>query len=374
MFKGWFRWKGVLLGCLVFVWMFLFIIAGGLIFSSSASAQQWAKTYGGPGDDQANSIQQTRDGGYIVVGVTKLFGVGADDVWVLKLDASGNVQWAKTYGGTDYDKANSIQQTSDGGYIVAGKTSSFGAGRSDAWVLKLDASGNVQWAKTYGGANWDYASSIQQTSDGGYIVAGKTSSFDAIGDDVWVLKLDASGNVQWQKRYGGTNFDWVTSIQQTRDGGYIVAGVTLSFGAGDDDFWVLKLDANGNVQWQKTYGGTNSDGANFIQPTSDSGYIVAGRTWSFGEVGSDVWVLKLDANGNITGCPVIRTSHATVNTTTATLATTSVTPNDTNATINNTNATITILPFTTKQICNSESSIHPHLHQNKHRKQHKDKQ
>jgi len=263
------------------------------------AAAQWANTYGGSSDDYAYSIQQTSDGGYIVAGYTNSFGAGGTDAWVLKLDANGNVQWQKTYGGSSDDYAYSIQQTSDGGYIVAGYTESFGAGYADVWVLKLDANGNVQWQKTYGGSGWDEAYSIQRTLDGGYIVAGWTDSFGAGGTDAWVLKLDANGNVQWQKTYGGTYDDYANSIQQTSDGGYIVAGRTYSFGAGGTDVWVLKLDSSGNVQWQKTYGGTYDDYANSIQQTSDGGYIVAGVTKSFRAGNADVWVLKLDASGNV---------------------------------------------------------------------------
>ena len=154
--------------------------------------------------------------------------------------------WAKTYGGEEGDQANSIQQTSDGGYIMAGRTWSFGAGIHDYWVLKLDANGDVTWQKTYGGEDWDQANSIQQTSDGGYIVAGCTRSFGAGHYDYWVLKLDANGGVTWQKTYGGENEDRAYSIQQTSDGGYIVAGYKLS-GAFSTDYWVLKLDANGSI-------------------------------------------------------------------------------------------------------------------------------
>ncbi|MHA2612326.1 MAG: InlB B-repeat-containing protein, partial [bacterium JZ-2024 1] len=262
----------------------------------------WARTYWGARRDVARSIQQTSDGGYIVAGYTRSVGAGSGDIWVLKLDADGNVLWQKTYGGTDSDGASSIQQTSDGGYIVAGYTYSFGAGRYDIWVLKLDADGNVLWQKTYGGANWDEAYSIQQTSDGGYIVAGDTWSFVAAWNDVsdfWVLKLDENGNVVWQKTYGGVKEDRAYSIQQTSDGGYIVAGETYSFGAGDWDIWVLKLNANGDVVWQRTYGWARLDWARSIQQTSDGGYIVAGMTDSFGAGSWDIWVLKLDANGNV---------------------------------------------------------------------------
>ncbi len=267
-----------------------------VLISAPPSYAQWAATYGGSGYDWANSIQQTSDGGYIVAGSTSSFGAGSNDVWVLKLDANGNVEWQKTYGSSRNEGAFSIQQTSDGGYIVAGGTSSFGAGDYDFWVLKLDASGNVEWQKTYGGSDGEYAQSIQQTTDGGYIVAGYTNSFSAGNYDFWVLKLDSGGNVEWQKTYGG---GIARSIQQTSDGGYIVAGHTSSFGAGTDDFWVLKLDANGNVEWQKTYGSSRNEGAFSIQQTSDGGYIVAGYTAFFNIYSANFWVLKLDSGGNV---------------------------------------------------------------------------
>ena len=164
-----------------------------------------------------------------------------------------------TLGGAEGDRASCIEQTSEGGYIATGSTASFGSGKLDIWVLRLDVSGNVEWQKTYGGTEDDVASSIQQTGEGGYIVAGYTSSFGAGKKDVWVLKLDKDGNVEWQKTYGGTEDDVASSIQQTGEGGYIVAGYTSSFGAGKKDVWVLKLDKDGNVEWQKTYGGTGDD-------------------------------------------------------------------------------------------------------------------
>ena len=260
---------------------------------------EWQNTYGGSGDDYAASIRQTSDGEYIVSGETNSFGAGGDDSWILKLDSAGNVNWQYTYGGTGYDYPASIQQTSDGGYIVAGDTDSFGAGGSDFWIVKLDSAGSVDWQSTYGGTSDDWANSIQETSDGGYIVAGDTVSFGAGGSDFWVLKLDSAGNVNWQYTYGGTGDDFDTFIQQTSDGGYIAAGFTDSFGAGSNDIWVLKLDSNGIVEWQKTYGGTNDEYCLYspIQETGDSGYILGGMTLSFGAGSADFWALKLDSNG-----------------------------------------------------------------------------
>jgi len=351
---------------------------------NSNGAIQWEKTYGGSGYDFARSIRQTSDGGYIVAGETSSFGANTE-VWVLKLDADGNIQWQKTYGGPNYDIAHSIQQTSNGGFIVAGETNSFGSGDYDVWVLKLDSNGIVEWQTRYGGSGDDIAYSIQQTSDGGYIVAGETGSFGAGLADFWVLKLNSSGVIEWQKTYGGLDDDVAHSIQQTTpDGGYIVAGETESFGAGFADFWVLKLDSNGdvvwqktyggglddkaytvqqtsdggyviagksslvipvlsdmwvlklysngNIEWQKTYGGDGSNSANFIRQTSDGGYIVGGETSLFGAGNADVWVLKLDKNGNIGSvCGIIGTSNATVTTTIVTAVDSLATVTPTNA-------------------------------------------
>jgi len=261
--------------------------------------KMWEKTFGGSGDDGAYSIQQTTDGGYIVAGWTNSFGAGNWDIYVIKLDANGNMVWEKTYGGNDYDLAYSIQQTTDGGYIVAGWTNSFGAGESDFYIIKPDENGNKVWEKTYGGNDYDLAYSIQQTTDGGYIVAGWTNSFGAGNWDIYVIKLDENGNKVWEKTYGGGGDDLAYSIQQTTDGGYIIAGGTNSFGAGDCDVYVLKLDEDGNMIWEDTFGGSNDDLANSIQQTKDGGYIVAGEKKSFGAGDRDVYIIKLDENGNM---------------------------------------------------------------------------
>jgi nicotinamide riboside kinase len=263
------------------------------------SVKSFAKTYGGAYNDEATSVQQTSDGGYIVAGGTYSFGAGSRDIFLIKTDAIGNIIWAKTYGGTGWDDAYSVQQTSDGGYIVAGRTDSFGAGSRDIFLIKTDANGNIIWAKTYGGTNYDEAYSVQQTSDGGYIVAGYTWSFGAGSRDLFLIKTDASGNIIWAKIFGGTGGGEAYSVQQTSDGGYIVAGYTFSFGAGYSDIFLIKTDASGNVQWAKTYGGTSYDGAYSVQQTSDGGYIVAGTTWSFGAGSYDIFLIRTDANGNI---------------------------------------------------------------------------
>jgi hypothetical protein len=260
---------------------------------------QWTKTIGGPASEEGNSLIQTSDGGYAITGYTTSFGAGEDDVYVVKLDAKGNLQWTKTIGGKSVEKGSSIIQTSDGGYAIAGYTESFGAGEADVYVVKLDAKGNLQWTKTIGGPKDDRGFSLIQTSDGGYVIAGYTRSFSAGWTDVYVVKLDASGNLQWTKTIGGTEVDGGISLIQTSDGGYAITGTTNSFGTPSGDVYVVKLDANGNLQWIKTIGGTYNDVGRSIIQISDGGYAVAGETKSFGAGEADVYVVKLDAQGNL---------------------------------------------------------------------------
>jgi uncharacterized repeat protein (TIGR02543 family) len=292
---------------------------------------QWEKSIGGSNYDEAYSIQQTSDGGYIVAGASgsndgDINGVdhGGGDYWVAKLGADGNIQWEKSLGGSGTDSAQSIQQTSDGGYIVAGwsysndyEVNGGNHGASDFWVVKLNTGGAIQWQKSLGGLGYDYAHAIQQTSDGGYIVAGESNSNDGDvmgnhgGSDYWVVKLDTVGNIQWEKSLGGSGSDGAFSIQQTSDGGNVVAGYSSSNDGnvtgnhGGYDYWVVKLDTVGNIQWEKSLGGSGFDSARSIQQTSDGGYIVAGSSTSNnGDVNgnhgaNDFWAVKLDAVGNI---------------------------------------------------------------------------
>jgi hypothetical protein len=264
---------------------------------SSANMPRWSRTYGGTDNDEPRSIIQTSDGGYALAGFT-FPGASNADFWLVKTDASGNALWNKTYGGTGDDTAYSVVQTGDGGYALAGYTYSFGAGGNDFWLVKTDASGNQQWNKTYGGTSYDYAYSIVKTRpDGGFALAGATYSSGAGSEDFWLVKTDASGNVLWNKTYGGTGDDRATSIVQTRDGGYVLAGSTTSFGAGSGDFWLVKTDASGNQQWNKTYGGTSNDAAYSIVKTGDGGYALAGSTYSYGAGGYDFWLVKTDSAG-----------------------------------------------------------------------------
>ncbi|MBA7530076.1 hypothetical protein ES705_22279 [subsurface metagenome] len=273
-----------------------------ILYSSFLFAQGpdtlWTKTYGGVDIDRGYSVQQTTDGGYIITGNTKSFGAGGYDVWLLKTDANGDTLWTKTYGGTGHDYGESVQQTTDNGYIIAGYTNSFGAGNYDVKLIKTLMNGDTLWTKTYGGLDTDYGYSVQQTTDNGYIIAGYTKSFGAGGYDVYLIKTDMIGNTLWTKTYGGVDDERAWLVQQTTDNGYIIAGETESFGVGREDAWLIKTDMNGDTLWTKVYGGTTYDYAKSVQQTTDNGYIVVGETKSFGAGGYDLWLLKTDANGD----------------------------------------------------------------------------
>jgi len=277
--------------------LFIFI---GLVFHFLAINLYpgWFKHYGGTLADWGNSICQTSDGGYIIAGYTESYTYGNDDFAIYKLDSSGNKVWFKHYGGAQDDVAYSIQQTSDGGYIVAGKTVSYSYGNDDIAVYKLNSSGNKVWFKHYGGSNNDWAYSIYQTSDGGYILAGCTASYSYGSWDFALYKLNSNGNKVWFKHYGGTQGDVAYSIQQTTDGNYIVAGYTNSFTYGNSDFAIYKLNSSGNKVWFKHYGGTDNEYGESIQQTSDGGYIVAGYTYSYTYGNSDFGIYKLNSSGS----------------------------------------------------------------------------
>ncbi|MCK4576351.1 hypothetical protein KAU34_08080, partial [candidate division WOR-3 bacterium] len=251
----------------------------------------WTRTYGGEHDDCAYSIQETSDGGYIIAGWTRSFGAGNSDVYLIKTYANGDTMWTKTYGGEYDDVGYSVQETSDGGFIVAGYIG------SSVYLIKTDSNGNLLWSEWYGGSDYDYGYSVQETSDNGYIIAGRISSFSAGGFDVYLIKTDSLGNTLWSKIYGGICWDAGHSVKETSDGGYIIAGCTMLDGEGWD-VYLIKTYADGDTIWTKTYGGANWDVGYSVQETSDGGYIVAGLTESFGAGSFDIYLLKIDSLGN----------------------------------------------------------------------------
>jgi len=260
--------------------------------------EEWNRTFGGNLQDVGISVQQTIDGGYIISGYTSSYGAGNNDVWLIKTDGNGNKEWDKTIGDTLGDYGSSVKQTTDGGYIITGYTASYGAGGTDVWLIKTDGNGNKLWDKTFGGTENDYARCVQQTDDGGYIIAGRTHSYGAGGSDVWLIKTDSNGNKEWDKTFGGSNTDRGYSLQQTIDGGYIITGSTASYGAGVIDLWLIKTDSNGNKQWDKTYGGGDLDRGDSVQQIGNSGFIVYGETVSYSAGVNDFWLIKTDINGS----------------------------------------------------------------------------
>jgi len=266
---------------------------------------EWSKSFGGSGDDIAYSIWQTSDGGYIVVGTTRSFGAGDFDVLLVKFNSKGDVEWFKTFGGPKLDVVYSVQQTSDGGYIVAGYTESYGAGGWDILLIKFDSMGNVEWFKTYGGSADDWAYCVREAHDGGYVIAGVTRSWAFGGqddEDVYIIKVDTQGNLQWNKTFGGPYWQGAFSLQVTRDGGFIVAGfgdVPSRDAAWNKEVLLVKLDSNGNVEWFKTFGWEREEYARSVKETSNGGFIVAGSTNSRGYGGFDVLVVKFNSEGDV---------------------------------------------------------------------------
>ncbi len=373
---------------------------------SLAHAQQtFIRTYGGPDDEEGRRVQQTADGGYAVSGWTRSFGAGDYDFYLVKTNASGDTEWTRTYGGATDDRGGYAEQTLDGGYILSGYSLSPGDSFGDIYLVKINDHGDVQWTKRYAGANdhWGYAafqtsdlgyivsgssyvrgnpshiyliktdslgdslwsrtygapdsiaagwahqdadggyhiiggisywsgpdSAIydvlqiktdssgvpvwtktygvptngefgfwgQPTSNGGYIISATTNPFRALSD-VYIINTDSLGDTLWTRTYGGPGDDWGIGIRLTLDGGYIVTGFTSSFGAGGMDVWLLKLNASGDTLWTRTFGGPNNDFGWVVDRTSDGGYIVGGTTYSFGAGAGDIYLIKTDANGNV---------------------------------------------------------------------------
>ena len=300
--------KTVLLGTVLFV-----LLCSSLFLSVKSDASSWVQNYGGLNWDSARAVIETSDGGYALAGTCNYkYGV-TTDFWLVKTNAAGNMEWNKTYGGTEDEAAYSLIATSDGGYAIAGTTKSFGAGNYDCWLIKTDAAGNVEWSQTYGGGADEAAYSLIATSDGGYALAGFTRSFGAGGMDGWLIKTDAAGNMEWNMTCGGAEDDVAYSLVNASDGGYALAGVFncsenwwitsyIDFDWGGD-FWLVKTDAAGNMAWNMTYGGAGHDGAHSLVATSDGGYALAGvwngtYDWEEPHAGA-FWLVKTDAAGNM---------------------------------------------------------------------------
>ncbi|MBJ6118122.1 T9SS type A sorting domain-containing protein [Pontibacter sp. BT310] len=317
-----------------------------VVKTDAAGNKQWDRTFGGSGADILSAVQQTSDGGYILGGYSRSPKSGDrsqdmaiydnlgpnDDYWIVRIDGQGNKLWDKRFGSYGDDHLSALRQTTDGGFILGGHSSSGfvdksegSYGQEDYWVVKIDAAGKKQWDKTIGGNSVDYLSDLQQTSDGGYILGGRSyssayafKSQPSKGDsDYWIVKLDGSGKKEWDKTLGGSWTDDLRAIQQTPDGGYILVGDSKSGRSGDKsqavimvrDYWILRLDAAGNKMWDTTLGGTGDDYASAVIQTDDGGFLIGGYTTSGTNItigdksqptngGNDYWLIKVDGNGS----------------------------------------------------------------------------
>lgn len=274
-----------------------------LIKTDSLGNVIWEKTFGTPPIDdpivdQGFSVQQTSDNGYVIVGMKGLMWYPGfpPDLWIIKTDSLGNQDWSKVYGnpfGVGWDYGNSVQVTSDNGFIIAAHTEATSIS-SNVWLLKLNSSGDTLWTKSFGGADFDDGNSVQITADGGLIIAGSTKSFAAGEDDVWLIKTDENGDTLWTKTFGGVGGEEGYSVKQTNDGGFVISGYTDSYGAGEDDLWLIRTNENGHKLWTKTLGGINDESGSSVLQSADNGYVVTGYTKSFGAGESDVWLIKLE--------------------------------------------------------------------------------
>jgi len=256
----------------------------------------WSKAFGGAGEETGNSVKQCVDNGFIVAGRTTSHGSTLAETYLVRTDPNGDLMWAKTFGGIG--EGRSVQQCADNGFIVAGRISSIASDSSDVNLIRTDADGELLWAKTYGGTDDDQAYSVQQCSDGGFIITGYTLSYGAGNEDVYLIRTDPAGDLMWTRTFGGTEFDIGKSVQQTPDGGFIITGYTTSFGSGFYDVFLIQTDANGDLMWAKTYGGDGFDIGHSVQQCTEGGFIVCGYTGSFSSDGK-IYLLKINPAGEL---------------------------------------------------------------------------
>jgi len=257
----------------------------------------WTQVYAG--GKSATMVEQTADGGYVMTGTCSWSSQNGGDVHIIKTDARGDTLWTRTYGGPQDDDGWSIQQTRDHGYIIAAYTMSFGVGNQKIWLIKTDSMGDTLWTRLFGGDSTSFGGWAQQTTDGGYFVAGWTCLYSSC-PQVYLIKTDANGDTLWTRTIGRQGyFVEGYSGQQVKDGGYIVAGGCEDTTTGNIDVYLVKTDANGDSLWTRTFGGPSYDAAQSVRQTADGGYIICGQTYSFGAGGSDIYLIKTDENGNL---------------------------------------------------------------------------
>jgi hypothetical protein len=270
-----------------------------IIKTDAAGNLVWTKNYGGIRPDFPYHMIPTADGNYFLIGFSQSYSSGDADIYLLKINPSGDLIWSKTYGGSGNDYGKDIIQTSDGNYLIVGWSNSPSMADQNANLIKIDPAGTVIWNKSYGGSNDDFGHSVQQCADGGFIMLGQTFSYGA-GGDAYLVKTDASGNMSWEKTFGGSLSDEGVYVNANNDGSFTFVIRDSSNVGKHIDIRVVKTDASGNQIWSKTYGSTEKDTPKMIQPTSDGGYIIAAISRSFGWINPDMWILKLNSGGDTT--------------------------------------------------------------------------
>ncbi|MFN6037466.1 MAG: hypothetical protein ACK452_03280, partial [Bacteroidota bacterium] len=257
----------------------------------------WTKSFGGNFSEYPNMILETTGGNFLILGYTKSFGAGNNDIYLIKIDINGNILWTKSYGDIGDDEGKDIIATTDGNYIITGRSNSPGNLNYDAFLKKIDPNGNILWENNYGGNQYETSRSVKECIGGGYIIAGQTNSYGSGNGDVFLVRTDANGNFQWSKTFGGSNIDDGNAVIENTDSSIIIAAETNSYGSGNMDVWVIKTDKNGNVVWDQTFGGIDKDVSKTMRPTSDGGYIIGAISRSFGWINPEMWLIKIDANG-----------------------------------------------------------------------------
>jgi hypothetical protein len=272
-----------------------------LVRTDAYGNTMWTKSYGGTQFDFGNMVRITSDGGFIIAGFTSSYGAGGNDGWLIKTDVLGNIQWQKTFGNSGLQEFEAVVQTSDGGYAALGINYGTGTAYYDFYLVKVDSLGNTEYTKNIGGGGYEIGNSIQQTPDGGFILAGQSYSYDGEDGDFYMVKTDNLGNVQWYKNYANPGLQECHHVQLVPGGGFILVGDAddLSSGLGDTDIWLIKTDDLGNVLWDKAIGGTKKDGGKTVENTLDGGFIIAGITRSFGLINPNYYLVKTDYAGNI---------------------------------------------------------------------------
>jgi hypothetical protein len=269
-----------------------------IVKTNSMGDIMWTKQYGGNMPEYPNGMLALDDGGFFILGYTRSYGAGHNDSWLVKINASGDMEWSKTFGGPGDDEAKEIIKASDGNYVFVGRTNYSGGNNYDGLLTKIDASGNEMWTKYYGGSNYENTRCVKQCSDGGFILIGQTMSSGAGGSDIYLVRTNSNGDVVWTKTYGGPLEDDGNWILANSDGTFTLTAETTSYGSGDFDVQAMKVTSDGSVIWNKFYGGDKKDVSKTIRYTNDGGYIIGAISRSFGWINPEMWLVKIDGDGN----------------------------------------------------------------------------